>query len=173
MEALFMKYNINKPYPKIENIQENQQYGRILLSNLGGLHSEMGAVSLYFYNHIILKKVWPKLSEAMEKISIVEMYHLDIFAHLIYALGLDPRLWDYQQGYLQYWSPGYNVYPCQIQSLLENAIIQEQKAIEIYQQQIICIQDFQIQKILQRIIEDEQLHIEILNQFLYEYLQTY
>ena len=143
-----------------------------MLSNLAGLYSEMNAVSLYFYNHVILKDVWPELSVAMEKISIVEMHHLDIFAHLAYHLGADPRLWDCQQGCLEYWSPGYNVYPSHLKSLLENAIIQEQNTIAIYQQQITCIKERTIQKILHRIIEDEELHIQIFEYFLNEYLQN-
>ncbi|BFK21745.1 ferritin family protein [Massilimicrobiota timonensis] len=164
-----MNYLINKPYPKIQNIQPNPQYASMMLSNLGGLHSEMNAVSLYFYNHIILMDTWPELSEAMEKISIVEMHHLDIFAQLAYQLGTDPRLWDCQQGYLEYWSPSYNVYPCHLQSLLENAMIQEQQTIDIYQKQINCIYNQTIQKILYRIIEDEQLHLQIFESFLNEY----
>lgn len=55
-----MNYLINKPYPKIQNIQPNPQYASMMLSNLGGLHSEMNAVSLYFYNHIILMKQFSK-----------------------------------------------------------------------------------------------------------------
>ena len=116
-----MNYFINKPYPEMTDIKENPQYASLMLSNLAGLYSEMNAVSLYFYNHVILKDVWPELSVAMEKISIVEMHHLDIFAHLAYHLGADPRLWDCQQGCLEYWSPGYNVYPSHLKSLLENA----------------------------------------------------
>ena len=77
-----MNYFINKPYPEMTDIKENPQYASLMLSNLAGLYSEMNAVSLYFYNHVILKDVWPELSVAMEKISIVEMHHLDIFAHL-------------------------------------------------------------------------------------------
>ena len=105
----------------------------------------------------------------MEKISIVEMHHLDIVAQLAYQLGTDPRLWDCQQGYLEYWSPSYNVYPCHLQSLLENAMIQEQQTINIYQKQIHCIYNQTIQKILYRIIEDEQLHLQIFESFLNEY----
>lgn len=164
-----MKYIIDKPYPKIENIVENPKYAAMMLSNIGGLYSEMNAVSLYFYNHIILKIAWPELSHAMNQISMVEMHHLEIFAQLAYDLGADPRLWDCQQGYLEYWSPGYNVYPCQIQSLLENVLIQEEKAIDIYQHQIYCINNKTIKDILARIIEDEQLHIQIFESFLEEY----
>ena len=167
-----MNYFINKPYPEMTDIKENPQYASLMLSNLAGLYSEMNAVSLYFYNHVILKDVWPELSVAMEKISIVEMHHLDIFAHLAYHLGADPRLWDCQQGCLEYWSPGYNVYPSHLKSLLENAIIQEQNTIAIYQQQITCIKERTIQKILLRIIEDEELHIQIFEYFLNEYLQN-
>lgn len=167
-----MNYFINKPYPEMTDIKENPQYASLMLSNLAGLYSEMNAVSLYFYNHVILKDVWPELSVAMEKISIVEMHHLDIFAHLAYHLGADPRLWDCQQGCLEYWSPGYNVYPSHLKSLLENAIIQEQNTIAIYQQQITCIKERTIQKILHRIIEDEKLHIQIFEYFLNEYLQN-
>ena len=167
-----MNYFINKPYPEMIDIKENPQYASLMLSNLAGLYSEMNAVSLYFYNHVILKDVWPELSVAMEKISIVEMHHLDIFAHLAYHLGADPRLWDCQQGCLEYWSPGYNVYPSHLKSLLENAIIQEQNTIAIYQQQITCIKERTIQKILHRIIEDEELHIQIFEYFLNEYLQN-
>lgn len=167
-----MNYFINKPYPEMTDIKENPQYASLMLSNLAGLYSEMNAVSLYFYNHVILKDVWPELSVAMETISIVEMHHLDIFAHLAYHLGADPRLWDCQQGCLEYWSPGYNVYPSHLKSLLENAIIQEQNTIAIYQQQITCIKEITIQKILHRIIEDEELHIQIFEYFLNEYLQN-
>lgn len=167
-----MNYFINKPYPEMTDIKENPQYASLMLSNLAGLYSEMNAVSLYFYNHVILKDVWSELSVAMEKISIVEMHHLDIFAHLAYHLGADPRLWDCQQGCLEYWSPGYNVYPSHLKSLLENAIIQEQNTIAIYQQQITCIKERTIQKILHRIIEDEDLHIQIFEYFLNEYLQN-
>ena len=167
-----MNYFINKPYPEMTDIKENPQYASLLLSNLAGLYSEMNAVSLYFYNHVILKDVWPELSKKKKKISIVEMHHLDIFAHLAYHLGADPRLWDCQQGCLEYWSPGYNVYPSHLKSLLENAIIQEQNTIAIYQQQITCIKERTIQKILHRIIEDEELHIQIFEYFLNEYLQN-
>ena len=167
-----MNYFINKTVERCVDIKENPQYASLMLSNLAGLYSEMNAVSLYFYNHVILKDVWPELSVAMEKISIVEMHHLDIFAHLAYHLGADPRLWDCQQGCLEYWSPGYNVYPSHLKSLLENAIIQEQNTIAIYQQQITCIKERTIQKILHRIIEDEELHIQIFEYFLNEYLQN-
>lgn len=169
MEVFNMKYTLDTPYPSIKELDTNIEYSQIILSNLGGLHSEMNAVSLYFYNHIILENQWPQLSKAMIQIAIVEMKHLDIFARMCYKLGADPRLWDCHHDLLEYWSPGFNVYPRQINTLLENAIIQEQNTITNYQYQISCIDEPIIQNMLNRIIMDEQLHIEIFESFLKDY----
>lgn len=163
------EYTLDLPYPPINELDVNLEYGQIMLSNLGGLYSEMNAVSLYFYNQVILEQAWPKLSEAMYAISVVEMHHLHIFGQMAYLLGVDPRLWDCQNDFLEYWSPGYNVYPRQINTLLENAIIQEKNTIEIYQQQIQCIPEETIQNILRRIILDEEHHVKIFEYFLNEY----
>lgn len=164
-----MKYTLDIPYPSTDNLDMNVQYGQIMLSNVGGLHSEMNAVSLYFYNHVILDHCWPELAKAMKTISIVEMHHLNIFAKMCCQLGVDPRLWDCQNDFLEYWSPGYNVYPRQMNTMLENAIIQEQNTISTYQYQMSCIDEPIIKDILKRIILDEQLHVQIFEEFLREY----
>ena len=125
MEVNSINYCVNKPYPSVEQLDMNVAYGQMMLSNLGGLHSEMNAVSLYFYNHVITKQSWPKLAKVMQEISFVEMHHLEIFADMCTHLAVDPRLWDCQNDFLEYWSPGYNVYPRQMNIMLENAIKEE------------------------------------------------
>jgi len=166
-----MKYKLDIPYPSIKDLDTNIEYSQIILSNLGGLHSVMNTVTLYFYNHIILEEQWKELSDAMKQLCMVEMKHLNIFAKMCYKLGADPRLWDCHHDLLEYWSPGYNVYPRQINTLLENAIIQEQNTMTNYQYQITCIDEPIIQNMLKRIIKDNQLHIEILETFLQRYYQ--
>lgn len=166
-----MKYLLDIPYPQMDHIEPHIEYGQMILSHLGGINSEMSAISLYFYNHIITKDTWKELSEAMQQISFIEMKHLDILAELCYRLGIDPRLWACHDDSLQYWSPGYNIYPRQIHTILENAIEDERTAIALYQSQIDYIQDENIQMILNRIILDEQFHLEIFENFLQQYHQ--
>ncbi|MFR7590690.1 MAG: ferritin-like domain-containing protein [Longibaculum sp.] len=166
-----MKYYVDKPYPPIDELDINVEYGQMMLTNVGGLHSEMNAVSLYFYNHVMCEDTWSELAEVMQGISLVEMHHLEIFSKMCCKLGVDPRLWDCQNDFLEYWSPGYNVYPRQINTMLENAIIQEQNTITIYQYQLSCIDEPIIQDVLKRIILDEQLHVEIFEKMLREYHQ--
>lgn len=165
------QYTLDIPYPAVDNLDINVEYGHVILPNLGGLVSEMNTVSLYSYNSVVLEQKWPELSLAMHEISLVEMKHLNIFSKMCYRLGVDPRLWDCQNDFLEYWSPGYNVYPRQIHTLLENAISQEKKTILMYQQQISKIDEPIIQDILKRIILDEQLHIQIFEYFLLMHTQ--
>lgn len=165
------KYTLDIPYPTIDNLELNDRYASLILSNLGGLHSKMNSVSLYFYNSIILSNKDLELKKIMESICKVEMYHLKIFADMSYLLGADPRLWECQNDLLEYWSPGFNIYPRHIKSMLENAIIQEQNTISIYTHQLNEIDDPIICNMLKRIILDDQYHIEIFQQYLNKYLK--
>ena len=166
-----MKYKLDEPYPSLDNLGVHVKHGHILLSNLGGLHSEINTFSLFFYNSIILEKRWPSLSHVMKEICLVEFEHLEIFARMCYQLGVDPRLWDCQNDLLEYWSPGYNIYPRHIDTMLSNAILQKQNTMTIYQYQISCIDDPIIQDVLKHIIEEEQMHVHILETYLKKYHQ--
>ena len=160
-----MKYCVDLPYPPVTIASVNNEYGQMILDNVGGMTSEMSAVSSYVYNHVISGDNFKDLKEAFLKIGIVEMHHLDIFCDLSLKLGMDPRLWTCTNEYNEYWSPAYNNYPNQLQELLENAIINEEKAIEKYTFQASVIKDPNIVNILNRIIMDEKLHVEILEGF--------
>lgn len=160
-----MKYYVDLPYPPILVSQMNNEYGQMILDNVGGMVSEMSALSSYVYNHIIAGEHFKELKEAFLKISMVEMQHLNIFSNLALQLGMDPRLWTCTNEYNEYWSPAYINYPNQLQELLENAIINEEHAIEKYTFQASIIQDPHIVNILNRIILDEQLHVKILESF--------
>ena len=82
------KYNLNcnvnldLPYPPIKTDSRNLEDAYAMLSNVGSSNSEMCAVSLYFYNSVILKPEYADFAECFHKISIVEMHHLDIYSSL-------------------------------------------------------------------------------------------
>lgn len=151
------------PYPPIRIEEPNPKYAEAMLSNVGSNNSEISAVSLYFYNSVILKDDYPEIAQVFHKISMVEMHHLEIFAKLAMDLGADPRLWSCQRTCPVYWSPSYNQYPSRVIPLLKNAISAEKDAIEKYKRQAKFIQDKYIVKILNRIILDEQHHVNILS----------
>lgn len=157
-----MKYQVDLPYPTVHITKPNDEYGQMILDNIGGMVSKMSAVSLYMYNYTIAGEAFKELKEIFLQISIVEMKHLDIFSSLALQLGMDPRLWSGSKDHNEYWSPSYNNYPNQLKALLVNVITSEQKAIDKYSFQASIIKDPVIVDILQRIIQDDKMHVEIL-----------
>lgn len=152
---------IDAPYPPVQVRCPNKFYARMMLDNVGGIHSEMSAVSQYFYNALISEEC-EEISAIFHKISIVEMHHLDIFAALAMQLGEDPRLWTQKGNGKVYWSPSYNRYPCRISHILRDAIAAEKQTVQKYSEQARIIRDPYVRENLLRIIEDEELHIQIL-----------
>ena len=130
----------------------------MMLGNIGGSNSELTAVAHYRYLHVVFED--ENLAELAHQISMVEMQHLDDFAHLAKLLGADPRMWQSCGCKKVYWSPSYIKHDFfDLPDLLKKLIAEEQNAIRKYSAQAKCISDPYIVAILQRIIEDEQEHI--------------
>ncbi|MEG0155116.1 MAG: ferritin family protein [Lachnospiraceae bacterium] len=155
-------------YPPVCICGEDPRYARMMLDNVGGANSEMSAVSLYFYNHLITESC-PELAGVFHGISIVEMHHLSIFGELTEKLGENPRLWSYKGNRRTYWTPGYNNYPMDLKPMLVNSLNGEKSAIQKYEQQICQIKDHCITDNLERIIADEKLHVCIFEELLEKY----
>ena len=157
------------PYPKVQVKGVNPGYARAMLDNMGGVNSEMSAVSLYFYNHLVLESIQEELAKVYHQVSIVEMHHLELFGELALQLGADPRLWARTPCGRQYWSPGYNRYPKPLKQMLCHSIQGEKAAIRKYEAQSKQIEDEGVICILKRIIEDEEKHVELFTGFLEKY----
>ncbi|MGI6175232.1 MAG: ferritin-like domain-containing protein [Christensenellales bacterium] len=162
-------YAIQLPYPTINIDKPNNIYARMMLDNAGGSISEMSAVSLYFYNHLVTSPLVKEISIVFEKISIVEMHHLEIFGKLAFLLGENPRLWTQRNHQRIYWTPGYNKYSFELPQLMKYAINSEKAAIQKYERQAAEIKNQNIIDQLNRIILDEQLHVDILTQLYHNY----
>lgn len=161
-------YAEEAPYPPVCVSSPNQIYGWAMQDNMGGRSSEMSAVSLYFYNHLVTG-AYEEIALCFHKISIVEMHHLEIFGELSLQLGMDPILWTKQNRRHVFWTPAYNKYCHNLELLLQNSISAEEKAISKYKQQCSTIKDICIVKNLERIIIDEELHVTVLQSLLEKY----
>lgn len=156
----FMAYHAQAPYPAVRAMGRNQRYAEAMLGNIGSANSEMSAVGLYFYDHLVTAEI-PEVSEVFHKVSMVEMRHLEIFGTLARQLGADPRLWCRQGGRYTWWTPGFLHYSQKLGPLLQVAIRDEQATVRKYQEQCRWIGDQNVVENLQRIIQDERVHLEI------------
>ena len=161
-------YSSDTPYPPVKPESGNPAYARVMLDNVGGVNSEMSAISLYLY-HNLVTECNQDIAAVFHKVSIVEMHHLEIFGRLACRLGEDPRLWTHYGCKKIYWSPSYNQYPRDLPALMRGAIDGEKAAISKYQHQISYIRDENITENLRRIILDERLHVEIFEKIYNEY----
>ncbi|HIT90996.1 MAG TPA: rubrerythrin family protein [Candidatus Merdenecus merdavium] len=159
---------IDSPYPTVEISEPNRDYAFEILDNIGGTNSEMSAISLYFYNHIITEE-YKEISSYFMKISMVEMHHLDIFGKIAYEFGANPKLWALKRGQMVYWTPNYNTYNINLKEMLLNAIYSEEAAIQKYESQKLLIKNRSVKDILARIILDEKSHVDLFHQLLKKY----
>ncbi|MCD7808591.1 MAG: hypothetical protein LUH02_04555, partial [Erysipelotrichaceae bacterium] len=113
-------------------------------------------------NMILTKEEHPDLSQIFRNIKQEEMKHMELLADLCYQLGIDPRLWEIQNDLLQYWSPGYNIYPRTLHKMIENMINNETKLIDIMQSQISMFDEPIIIDIFHQIITEDKKHVDIL-----------
>lgn len=185
-------YQAALPYPLIKPDCKNPQYAAAMLDNMGGVNSEISAVSLYFYDHLITGE-YREAAETFHHVAIVEMHHLEIFGSLALRLGENPRLWSRRNRGRQYlyWSPAYLHYPpfplppapqdgadcgcCSpspcppLKKLLAEAIESEQEALNKYMKQTNWIQDVNVCDNLRRIAADEQMHIDIFTRLYHQF----
>lgn len=169
MDIEALAFCADAPYPLIKPVAPNRIYARWMLDNMGGPNSEMSAVSLYFYDHLITEEKFSEVSAIFHKIFVVEMHHLEIFGKLALELGENPLLCTRYQNRRSYWTPGYNKYPTDFGRLVQAALESEQAAVRKYENQINCVTDPNIIENLMRIIMDERLHIQIFSQIMMEY----
>jgi bacterioferritin len=155
------------PYPEISVKEQNKEYAREILSNIGGADSEMSAIALYFYGALVAGE-HAALAETFRRISVTEMRHLNIFGELALKLGADPRLWEYTGIRKRYWSARRIAYATKPRKLLTNALISEHLAVEKYTKQAKRMGDPSVKAMLERILLDEKEHIRMLTALLKE-----
>ena len=168
MEQAIPEYQITEPYPPVCAERPNRVYAGAMLDNIGGCHSEMSTVSLYFYNHL-MTHAREDVAKIFHDMSITEMHHLEIFGTLARQLGENPRLWSRRGEGKVYWSPGCNHYPTALRPMLVNAISGEKAAIRKYEAQAKFIRDANVVENLRRNIADERVHVAMLSQLLRRY----
>lgn len=163
------KYSANLPYPEIKVEKQNMGYANILLKDYAGEVSELTAINLYVYQHIVSDKRYSDFAELIGGISIVEMKHLELLGETITMLGIKPIYIDNACPPGSIWTPCYINFTTFIREMLIEDIESEKKAIENYKYHISIIDDIYIKKLLERIILDEEVHLKLFNKMLKKY----
>ena len=163
-----MEYQVNKPYPKVEVEKENKEYAYLLLEDYAGVISEDTAIHQYSYQHFDQFNIDTEFSEALSRIAMTEMKHLNLLGKTIKLLGVDPKFIfvEKNENCPKYWKSNFVNYTTNLKAMLIDDIKIEKEAIKAYQKHIQMIDDRYIKQLLERIIEDEEQHIKCFNELL-------
>ena len=153
-----IEVKINKPYPEIENAQDDIYTVSVLKNLATSKHGELGGVLQYIYQSVVADKVIKEIGAIFEEIGIVEMMHLDMLMHAITDFGGNPKYEDGQNAPFNVSGINYSI---RLKEMLENNINEEEFAIRAYTQAIQKVNNPSLKKLLERILEDEERHLEI------------
>lgn len=163
---------IDLPYPSLNGIGKDLYSARIIAPAYSGLHSELGAILQYVYQHFNFNALGDeKTAETIIAVSEAEMHHLDILGKLLLKMGLDPVYLNYGNGFGGYFNTGGISYATNPQKMLIDSIAGEMSAIYEYGKIADKLTDEQAVAIINRIVLDEELHIKVLKERLKEYIK--
>lgn len=153
-----IEVRVNKPYPEIENAQDDITTVAVLKNLASSRVGELPAVLEYVYQSVVADKTNEEIAKVFEEIGIVEMLHLDMLMHSMTMFGGVPK-YDDAQG--NFYNTATLNYPLKLRDMLENNIRAESLAIENYNMAINKVKNESLKKLFERIIEDEKRHLEI------------
>lgn len=154
------------PYPPLSPLTPNSFYASLLMEDYAGSVSECTASNQYIYHHAV-SKAYPDAAEALEKIAVVEMMHMEKLAAAITALGYEPVLKNAPDG--NPWCAVNIQYGVSLQQRLLLDLASEYGAIENYRRHILQIKEPSLQELLLRIIKDEELHVGVFKALIEKY----
>ncbi len=155
------------PYPSINNLKPNINLAYKIKKAYCGHISELSCITKYIYQHISLSEDFKEIKEVLKSIAIVEMKHLEIVGEILKKLGISPTYTYINKVENEnYWQSSFISYENNILEFIKENIVDEQKAIKLYQKLIKEANDKTITDIFNRIILDEENHVKIFESIL-------
>lgn len=157
------------PYPPLDGIGEDQAALKIVSPAYAGDEGELTAVLQYIYQHILFDAMGKReYADALLKIAISEMKHLEILGSLIYRLGALP-VYSYLPPYpINYYCARSVSYSRTPQKMILDDIEAEQYAIDTYTKMLRRLKDERVAAVVQRIRMDEEEHLARFKEILRE-----
>ena len=158
-----IKFTAGKEYPEIVRAKPDERVVRLLYELRSGLESELTATLQYIYQHQVLSQCNKEVAYILEKISLVEMHHIELLGEAIIAFGGKPCYinsegCDYNSSSVAYYTD--------LKSILQKDIEDEQNAVRAYRNTAQLVDNESLQALLYTIADDECVHIKILSALL-------
>ena len=157
-------YQCPLPYPPLEVSRPNSAWVPLLKNLYAGRKSELGAITQYCYQSMVLSRARNEISEALRGIAIVEMRHLEMLGRLILLCGGTPDFAGEKPR--QWWSGSLVNYRKDLCGALLASLADEVAAVDAYLKAASQISDQKIRQVLRRIAMDESHHAQLLREMI-------
>ncbi|MCL2107233.1 MAG: manganese catalase family protein [Oscillospiraceae bacterium] len=148
------------PYPKVTGPNDPAS-AAMLKEDYAGAHGELTGILQYTFQHVSGDSD-ESFANALLRIAIVEMKHLELLGKAITALGGVPTLDDGRY----YWDASKVSYAKDMRAMLAADIQAEKTAIANYQAHAARTGSDTLKALLLRIVQDEQLHLRFFEETL-------
>ncbi len=154
---------LDLPYPTTETGCINICCAKILMPDL---RDENTAIHQYLYQHWLLIKCYPELSDLLECLAKTEMKHMEMIGEVIVNFGGDPRIGTCIGPVFTPWCTTSINHTDDVRKMICADIQGEKEAIKNYKCHQCKINNACVKALLGRIILDEQHHLELLEDIL-------
>lgn len=158
-----IQVRINKPYPEIEDANDDKMTVGVLKNLATSRASELSAILQYQYNATLTHFTDDEIAKIFDEISVVEMEHLSMLMEAMVMFGGLPKYEDAQGNIF---ATSGLVYPVKLKDMLEQSVTMEKGAIREYREAEIRVKNESLKKLFERIIMDEERHLEIFEKLL-------
>ena len=161
MENVFdqLVFQSAEPYPETLVSEKNYHYASMIAEAYAGRESELTAILQYSFQHFVKSETEQRVANALARIAVVEMHHLEILGEMLVKLGSTPVFAGRRR---QMYTASAVNYETDLVKLLNVDIENEYAAIDYYRYINARIDDEGINRVIDRIVEDEKQHIKVL-----------
>lgn len=152
------------PYPSLESPAASPAWIPMLKNLYAGRRSELGAITQYCYQSIILSRTCREIAETLRGMAMVEMHHMEMLGKLVLLCGGTP---DFSGGRpCQWWNGSFSNRRKDLCGILLINLRDEVAAVDAYLKAASAISDPQISRLLRRIAMDESHHAQLLREMI-------
>ncbi|MEG1805179.1 MAG: ferritin-like domain-containing protein [Clostridia bacterium] len=157
------QFKVNTPYPELKGKENNSFYVSLLKNLYAGKNSELTAILQYIYQAHYFEPINAETADAILKISLVEMEHLELLANAIIFFGGDPK---YVSSKDMFFSAKAVDYSKEYTEMLIADMEGEKAAIQAYGDTASIVKNDSLKRLLLRIRYEEELHYAIFERLL-------
>lgn len=148
------------PYPDLDGVKENCAQIRVIAPAYADERSELTAVLLYVYQHVIFEKLgFEEYAKILLEIAITEMKHLELLASAILRLGALPIYTALPPCPVNFYSSRVVARDATPESMILTDIAAERTAIAAYEGMLEKLCEGEVAALIRRIILDEEAHL--------------